>query len=164
MILQVAHSQEINSEYTLGAGDVIKITVFGQSDLTLEARLSNTGVVKYPFLGELPLIGKTTNEVESIIDNGLRHDYLVNPSVSVIVLQYRPFFIDGEVKRPGGYPYQPGLSLDKAVALAGGFTERANREVFIIKRDILGEELESEVSIAELVEPGDSITIKSRFF
>ncbi|MFC3121290.1 polysaccharide biosynthesis/export family protein [Agaribacter flavus] len=151
-------------EYTLGAGDLVNITVFGEEDLFVETRVSNVGVIKYPFLGELQLIGKTVNEVERIIDEGLRGDYLINPTVSVSVIEYRPFFIDGEVKRPGGYSYQPGLSFDKAVALAGGYTERANKAKVNTKRIIDGREESLELSVGDIVLPGDIITIPSRFF
>ncbi|MGQ8365252.1 polysaccharide biosynthesis/export family protein [Glaciecola sp. 1036] len=160
-----AQAQEpAQDAYSLGSGDVIKITVFGQEDLTLETRLSNIGNIKYPFLGEIKLIGRTVDEVEQLIDQGLRGDYLVDPSVSVTVIEYRPFFIDGEVKKPGGYPYQPGLSFDRAVALAGGYTERANKSLVFAKRVVNGQETTLELDSNYIVYPGDIITIPSRFF
>ena len=152
------------NQYTLGAGDLVEITVFGQDDLTVRTRLSNTGTISYPFMGDIELVGLTLNQVEQIIDDGLRGDYLVNPSVSVSVIEYRPFFIDGEVKRPGGYPYQPGLSINKAAALAGGFTERAARNKVSIVRTIAGEEQKFEAQESDIVFPGDIITIQQRFF
>ena len=152
------------NEYTLGAGDEVRITVFGQDDLTVETKLSNVGVIRYPFLGDIGLVGKTVNQVEQLIDQGLRGDYLVNPSVSVTVTEYRPFFIDGEVKRPGGYPYQPGLTIDRAAALAGGYTERAAKGKVVIKRIRAGEELEFEFSGNQVIMPGDIVTVQSRFF
>ena len=151
-------------QYTLGSGDRVKITVFGQDDLMVETRLSNVGVINYPFLGDINLVGLTVNEVENLIDNGLRGDYLINPSVSVTVIEYRPFFIDGAVKRPGGYPYQPGLSINKAAALAGGFTERANRSSVTITRKLSGQETEIEASITDIILPGDVVTVNERFF
>lgn len=157
-------AQVSESEYTLGAGDLIKITVFGQDDLSLETRLSNVGYIRYPFLGDIGLVGKTVNQVEQLIDTGLRGDYLINPSVSVTVEEYRPFFIDGEVKRPGGYPYQPGLTIDKAAALAGGYTERAAKGQVIVRRLIAGSESNFELSSNEIIMPGDIVTVKSRFF
>ncbi|MFW8592232.1 polysaccharide biosynthesis/export family protein [Glaciecola sp. 2405UD65-10] len=163
-LLGLSHAQVSESEYTLGAGDLIKISVFGQSDLSLETRLSNVGYIRYPFLGDIGLVGKTVNEVEQLIDSGLRGDYLVNPSVSVTVEEYRPFFIDGEVKRPGGYPYQPGLNIDKAAALAGGYTERAAKGQVIIRRTIGGVEQNFEFNSNEIIMPGDIVTVKGRFF
>jgi polysaccharide export outer membrane protein len=152
------------SQYRLGSGDVVKITVFGQNDLSVQTRLSNIGAINYPFLGDINLIGLTVNEVESRIDSGLRGDYLVNPSVSVTVLEYRPFFIDGAVNRPGGYPYQPGLSVNKAAALAGGFTERASREKIIIVRKVIGVETTIEAAASDVILPGDIVTVQERFF
>ncbi len=151
-------------QYTLGSGDVVNISVFGQEDLSFQTRLSNVGVIRYPFLGDIKLTGKTVDEIERLIDEGLRGDYLVDPSVSVTVLEYRPFFIDGEVQQPGGYPFQPGLSLDKAVALAGGYTERANKNLMSIRRQIDGEETVTELGAKSMVFPGDIITVNSRFF
>lgn len=151
-------------QYTLGAGDVVQITVFGQEDLTVNTRLSNNGSINYPFLGDIELVGLTAAEVEELIDSGLRGDYLVNPSVSVSVLEYRPFFIDGEVKKPGGYPYQPGLSINKAAALAGGYTERASRNDIQIVREIDGVEQIIQATSVDVILPGDIITVQQRFF
>lgn len=101
------------SQYTLGSGDTVSITVYGQEDLSLETRLTDIGVINYPYLGEISVLGMTVSGLESFIYEGLKGDYLINPSVSVSIIEYRPFFINGEVKDPGGYPYQPGLTVDK---------------------------------------------------
>jgi polysaccharide export outer membrane protein len=161
---QAVQIQPVEGEYTLGSGDIVSITVFGQEDLSVETRLSNIGVIRYPFLGDIRLVGKSVNEVELLIDEGLRGDYLVDPSVSVTVIEYRPFFIDGEVNRPGGYPYQPGLTVEKAAALAGGYTERASKSVVAVRRNVSGREVTLEVVSSEIVMPGDIITVKQRFF
>lgn len=162
-----AYAQEGNlsmSQYQLGSGDRINISVFGQDDLSMEIRLPDVGTINYPFLGELKLVGMTAAEVESLIYEGLLGDYLVNPSVSVAIVEYRPFFIDGEVKRPGGYPYQPGLSVNKAAALAGGYTERANRDKITIVRETDGQQFEFSVSVTDMIQPGDIVTVNQRFF
>ena len=115
--INIAVAQQGNlsmSQYQLGSGDKINISVFGENDLSLEVRLPDVGTINYPFLGEVKLVGLTAAEVEQLIYTGLKGDYLINPSVSVTITEYRPFFIDGEVKRPGGYPYQPGLTVNKA--------------------------------------------------
>ncbi|MGB3724224.1 MAG: polysaccharide biosynthesis/export family protein [Glaciecola sp.] len=166
LVLQnYAYAQVSDSEYTLGSGDEIRITVFGQEDLTVETKLSNVGVIRYPFLGDITLVGKTVNQIETQIDKGLRGDYLVDPSVSVTVVEYRPFFINGEVKRPGGYPYQPGLTIDKAAAIAGGYTERANvNGNMMVRRNIAGNETSVQLVANDTVMPGDIITVQSRFF
>ena len=114
--INIAVAQQGNlsmSQYQLGSGDKINISVFGENDLSLEVRLPDVGTINYPFLGEVKLVGLTAAEVEQLIYTGLKGDYLINPSVSVTITEYRPFFIDGEVKRPGGYPYQPGLTVNK---------------------------------------------------
>ena len=152
------------SQYQLGSGDRVKISVFGQEDLSLEVRLPDVGTINYPFLGEIKLVGLSAAEVEQLIYEGLLGDYLVNPSVSVSIVEYRPFFIDGEVKRPGGYPYQPGLSVNKAAALAGGYTERASKDKIQIIREKDGQQLEFSVSVTDMIQPGDIVTINQRFF
>jgi protein involved in polysaccharide export with SLBB domain len=158
-------AQNSQNEYVLGTGDQIQITVFGQLDLRVETRLSNVGVIRYPFLGDIGLLGKTVNEVENVIDEGLRGYYLVNPSVSVTIIEYRPFFIDGAVNKPGGYPYQPGLTIDKAAALAGGYTKRAAKDKYVIRRNINETEVDLELSdIETFVLPGDIVTVKESFF
>lgn len=160
-----AFSQEDTfSSYKLGSGDIINISVFGQEDLTKEVRLSHLGVINYPFLGDIRAVGLTAAELESLIYNGLLGDYLVKPSVSVTILEYRPFFIDGEVKKPGGYPYQPGLSIDKAAALAGGYTERASKTKIQVVRNINGQEQTLQVQSVFTVLPGDIVTIQQSFF
>lgn len=152
------------SHYRLGSGDVIKISVFGQDDLSLTTRLPLLGVINYPFLGDLKAVGVTASELETTILNGLKGDYLVDPSVSITIIEYRPFFIDGEVKKPGGYPYQPGLSVDKAAALAGGYTERASKTKIVIIRDLAGEQTTYQASTSDTVLPGDIVTIQQTFF
>ncbi|GAC32270.1 polysaccharide biosynthesis/export family protein [Paraglaciecola polaris] len=153
------------SQYKLGSGDVIKVTVFGQPDLSLTTKLPNHGVINYPFLGDLSVIGLTGAELEAKLYAGLKGDYLIEPSVSVTVIDYRPFFIDGEVKRPGGYPYQPGLSVDKAAALAGGYTERASKtKIFIRRENESGQQEQLSARSTDVVLPGDIVTVQQSFF
>ncbi len=163
-IVQAQEGNASMSSYRLGVGDKVAINVFGQSDLSMETRLPDVGKINYPFLGELKLVGLTLSEVEKLIYNGLEGDYLVNPSVAVSIVEYRPFFIDGEVKNPGGYPYQPGLSVNKAAALAGGYTERASRSDIQVVRERDGRQETIEVNVSHLIQPGDIITIPQRFF
>lgn len=152
------------SQYKLGAGDIIQIKVFGQADLLLKTRLSNDGMINYPLLGEISVVGMTANELEILIYTGLLGDYLVNPSVAVSIEEYGPFFIDGEVNRPGGYPYQPGLTIDKAAALAGGYTQRAAKTEVEVIREIGGSAQIIEVNATQFIYPGDSIKVKKTFF
>lgn len=156
---------EGNSQYKLASGDVIRINVFGELDLSFEElRLTDAGTFSYPFIGELRAKGKTAAEIEQMIIDKLKGDYLIDPRVSVSVLQYREFFISGEVKEPGGYPFQPGLTLRRAVALAGGLTERASVNRISIIRDQDANRAAEAASLDTKVLPGDTITIDQGFF
>lgn len=147
--------------YQLGEGDQIAIQVFDEPDLTMEAQVGASGSINYSYLGDLKVSGKTAVQLEQHITTLLRDGYLVNPSVNVSIKEYRPFYIGGEVRQPGSYPYQPGLTLNKAIALAGGLTERASsRRIFIAKPD--GDEFRASQS--QTVAPGDIISIKEGFF
>ncbi len=156
---------EGNSQYKLASGDVIRINVFGERDLSFEElRLTDAGTFSYPFIGEVQAKGKNAAEIEQIIVNKLKGDYLVDPRVSVSVLKYREFFISGEVKTPGGYPFQPGLTLRRAIALAGGLTERASEGRITIIRDRDGNRTPEAGTLDTQVMPGDTITIAQGFF
>lgn len=153
------------SLYQLGSGDVISIVVFGEDDLKLSRiRLTDAGTISYPVLGELKVLGRTVGELEKIITDGLRGRYLVNPRVSVSVDEYRPFFIHGQVEKGGGYPYQPGLTIRKAVSIAGGFKERASKEKIFVLRDRDRGSKPVKVELDTPVSPGDIITVEESFF
>ncbi len=152
------------SDYALGSGDLLSIQVFGEEDLSLEVRLSDAGTFAYPFLGELRVVGKSISQLAELIRTQLADGYLVSPSVHVRVLEYRQFFVNGEVKKPGGYAYQPGLTLQKAVALAGGFTERASRTKMFVVHDGGDSSKPDRVTLGDKVRPGDIVTIEESFF
>jgi polysaccharide export outer membrane protein len=156
---------ESNSTYKLASGDVIRINVFGEKDLSIEEiRLNDAGIFSYPFIGDVRAKGKTAAEIEQTLTESLKGDYLVDPRVSVSVLTYREFFISGEVKTPGGYPFQPGLTLRRAVALAGGLTERASTGRITIIRDQNPSRTPEQATLDTVVMPGDTITIDQGFF
>lgn len=164
-VMNFASGQSLQfNQYTLGSGDSLSITVYGQEDLSLETRLTDIGVINYPYLGEISVLGMTVSGLESFIYEGLKGDYLVNPSVSVSIIEYRPFFINGEVKDPGGFPYQPGLTVDKAAALAGGYTERASKTKIFIDRTINGKQITLNGDRYMQILPGDIINIEQTFF
>ncbi len=151
------------NQYILGPGDKIEIKVFGQDDLSIITLLGNSGKINYPFLGELKIVGLTVKQVEGIIKKGLKGPYLVNPNVYTNVLEYRPFYIHGEVNNPGGYPYQPGLTVNQAVALAGGLTERASEnKIFLYKEDNKNKRINA--SLSSQINAGDTITIDQSIF
>lgn len=153
------------SNYRLGSGDVVTIQVLGEDDLTRRSiRLSDAATISYPIVGEIHLAGKTVGELERIIADGLRGRYLVNPQVTVTIDEYRRFFINGQVGQPGGYPYFPGLSVLKAITIAGGFRERAAQDKIYIVRDSDAEQKRVRVDLKAQVYPGDVITVEESFF
>jgi len=156
---------EGGAQYRLSSGDVIRINVFGEESLSFEElRLTDAGTFSFPFIGEVRAQGKTTGQIEQIVIDKLKGDYLIDPRVSVSILEYREFFISGEVKNPGGYPFQPGLTLRRAVALAGGLTERASVRRISIVRDHDDARKSQDASLDTQVMPGDTITIDQGFF
>jgi polysaccharide export outer membrane protein len=153
------------SSYRLGAGDVITVQVLGEEDLRREKiRLSDAATISYPILGEIRLAGKTVAELERLIRDGLKGRYLVNPQVTVTINEYRSFFINGQIERPGGYPFIPGLTVRKAVSLAGGFKERASREKIFVIREEDRTQTPRKVDLNAAVHPGDIITVEESFF
>ncbi len=153
--------------YTLNTGDHVQITVFEEPDLSIDAVLDDTGAISFPLLGETNVRGLTPRELEAAITEGLRGRFLINPQVNVSIREYRPFFVRGEVANPGGYPFKPGLTLEKAVSIAGGFTSRASRKEFYIMSDDADENESGKGQPAQLnsrVRPGDVINIEQSFF
>jgi polysaccharide export outer membrane protein len=152
------------SEYQLGPGDKLRITVHESPDLTGEFMVSGSGFVSMPLIGEVQAGGLTVRQLADAIAAKLTPDYLKNPRVSIEVLNFRPFDIIGEVNKPGSYPYRPGMTILNAVAMAGGFTYRANKDSMYIKRakDPDGREVEANTETTVL--PGDIIRVKERFF
>lgn len=153
-----------NTGYTLALGDVISINVFDESDLSFaRVLITDTGKIPFPFLGEVQATGQTVVQVQEAIADGLQPDYLIDPKVSVSVVEYRPFFLTGEVEKPGSIPYQPGLTLRQAITIAGGLTERASESKITV---ISGGKTNNPVKIDlnYQIKPGDTITIEESFF
>ena len=153
------------STYRLGSGDVVSIRVLGEDDLKREKiRLSDAGTISFPIIGEIRVLGKRVAELEALIADGLRGKYLLNPVVSVTIEEYRPFFVNGQVEKSGAYPFQPGLTIRKAVSLAGGFKERASKEKIFVIREDDKTQTPFKVDQSTLVRPGDIITVEESFF
>jgi len=150
--------------YELGSGDRISIQVFDENELTMTTVVGESGVINYSYLGNIQVAGKTPTELEQEITALLKDGYLINPSVNISIVEYRPFFINGEVSRPGAYPYQPGLTLDSAIALAGGLTDRASRRRMYVQREDNADSGRSKISFSARIEPGDVIQIEEGFF
>src|SRR5271156_5937984 len=151
------------SDYVLGAGDKLRITTFGEDDLSGEFQVSSTGIISMPLIGEVKAAGLTVSQVQSTITNKLADGYMKSPHVSLEVLNYRPFFIVGEVMKPGSYNYVNGMSVINAVAMAGGYTYRADKDDIKIKHGG-NEGKEEKVDESTTVVPGDVITVPERFF
>ena len=150
----------VADSYNLSAGDEVSITVFGEPDLSLSAKLDENGLLNYPLLGALQAGGLTVSELEKTITGKLKGKYLVDPDVRVSVAEYRQVYLNGEVGAPGGYNYKPGMTLNKAIALAGGYTELASRERVILTRVINGVAQKFSMRPNDAVLPGDIITIE----
>jgi polysaccharide export outer membrane protein len=151
--------------YTLGTGEQVRIVIFGQGQLTGEFTVNDAGYISVPLLGNIPANGETTDELAQTISTALQDKkILVNPSVSVEVLRYRPVFILGEVAKPGQYPYEPGMTAVTLVAIAGGFTYRAQTGYVSVLRKIDGHVAEGRAPRGEQLLPGDVVTIFERYF
>lgn len=162
--LQPAVAQT-DTSFRLGAGDRIRVTVFGQEDLSGEFEVDGTGRVSLPLIRSVQAKGLTLAELEQAITERLQPDFLKDPRVSIDVLNYRPFYIIGEVKEPGSYPYVNGMTVWNAVAMAGGFSYRARKSEVEIKRG--GDTAQTAWQDADpdtIVYPGDVIRVPERFF
>jgi polysaccharide biosynthesis/export protein VpsN len=153
------------STYKLGSGDLISVRVMGEEDMRREkVRLSDAGTLSFPVLGEIKVKGMTVGALEDYITKGLKGRYLLNPQVTVSIEEYRNFYVNGMVDKPGGYPFSPGLTVRKAITLAGGFKERASREKINIIRDDDPKQIAKRVDMNTAVMPGDILTIEESFF
>ena len=153
------------SSYKLGAGDMISVRVLGEDELKRErVRLSDAATLSFPVLGEIKVKGMTVGALEDYITKGLKGRYLLDPKVTVSIEEYRNFFVNGEVEKPGGYPFSPGLNVRKAISIAGGFKERASRDKVSIIRDDDPTQSPKKVDLNTPVMPGDIVTIDASFF
>jgi len=151
--------------YRLGPGEKVRLTVFRHLDLSGEFDLDGEGFLAMPLVGEIQGAGLTARQLENEIEIRLKAGgYLVNPQVSVEVLNYRPFYIIGEVNNPGSYQYVNGMTVINAVALAGGFTYRADQDDIIITRGGSEGRKIGDVKVDTLVLPGDIVEVTERFF
>lgn len=150
--------------YQLGNGDQLRITVFGQPDLTNTYQVDGQGMIQFPLVGRIHAGGMTAGQLQQEIIHKLSPDYIRNPSVSVEVMNYRPFYVLGEVNKAGAYPYVSGMTVSQAVAFAGGFTYRAKDDNYEIDRNENGQHTKIKANGDTPVRPGDVITIPERFF
>ncbi|MDP2124827.1 MAG: polysaccharide biosynthesis/export family protein [Parvibaculum sp.] len=150
--------------YRLDTGDQLRVTVFGQADLSGDFTVDGTGTISMPLLPPIVARGLTTEEFEAVVAAELGRRLLRNPNVSAQVMQFRPFFILGEVQRAGQYPYVSGMTVQSAVAIAGGYSYRANEDRVRITRNLGDRIVELGVDSKALVMPGDTILVRERYF
>lgn len=168
--VSVGSNAVLASSYKLGAGDLVKIQVYQEPDLSLDVRIDSSGEISYPLLGTVSVAGLSPGELESHLIGRLKGPYLISPSVTVSIEEYRPFYVNGEVEKPGSYSFQPGLTIDRAISIAGGFTERASKDSISVIHDQSSlskknNKVEKEsVVLSDNVFPGDVITVKQSFF
>lgn len=151
-------------DYRLGVADKVRIIVFNEPTLSGEFYVNANGALSLPLIGSVPARGATPSEVATVIQTRLANGYLKNPQVSIDVLSFRPFYILGEVGKPGEYPYSSGLTVLEAVATAQGFTYRANKRKVFIKHPGQAGAVEEKLTSDVAVQPGDTIRIGERHF
>ena len=162
--LDVASASKVET-YRLSAGDRVRITVYNEPALSSEFAVSGEGIISYPLIGNLSVSDKSVQEAQELIRARLANGYVQDPRVTIEVINYRPYYILGEIAKPGQYPFASGLTVSQAVAVAGGFSYRANQRTVFIRRG--GNDIERKVDISKniiYVKPGDTIRIGERYF
>ncbi len=150
--------------YALDSGDKLRVVVFGQDGLTNSYAVDAAGNITMPLIGAVPARGSSPGELSAAIAARLRQGFIREPHVAVEIETYRPFFILGEVSFPGQYPFVANMTVETAVAIAGGFTPRAYHTDVVISRTVRGEIVRATVPVTTPVRPGDTITISERWF
>jgi polysaccharide biosynthesis/export protein len=163
-IAAVAPAAETASVYLLDSGDKLRIVVFGQDGLSNSYIVDAAGNITMPLIGAVPARGTSTSELARVVGVRLRNGYIREPHLAIEIESYRPFFILGEVTYPGQYPYVPNMTVETAVAIAGGFTPRAYRWDVKIARNSGGQAYRMSVPLTYALRPGDTITIDERWF
>lgn len=151
-------------EYRLGIADQLRITIFGEPELSGEFVIDGEGAVSLPLVGEVPALGQTIRSFQAEVQSRYASGYLREPSLSVEVLNFRPFYILGEVNRPGEYPYGNGLTVLNAIATAEGYTYRANKRVVLIKSADDVDERRVDLTPNLRIYPGDTVRVLERLF
>ena len=160
----VPTAYEADGGYRIGAGDKVLVSVMGETDLSGEHMVDGSGTIILPFVGQVTLAGLTSNEASGMIAAGLRRGYLRQPQVSVQVVATRPVYIAGEVAQAGAYPYQPGMTVQNAIAIAGGYGPRADHGVALLTRKTSQGTRSFRVSVTAQLFPGDILFIRERWF
>ena len=150
--------------YDITSGDVLHLEVYGEPELNLDLVVGTDGYIEYPFVGRIEVSGKSIQLVKDEVVAQLKDGYFINPQVTATIKEYKPFFIQGEVNSPGSYAYEVGLTVGKAIALAGGLTERASKKKIYLTRALESSLGEVKVSMDKKMSSGDVLLIKESFF
>ncbi len=163
-VLVRAAMPESRAPYTLDSGDRLRVVVFGQDALSNTYNVDAAGRVTLPLIGAVPARGLTTAQLSGAIASRLKAGFIRDPSVAVEVETYRPFFVLGEVTYPGQYPYVPNMTVENAVAIAGGFTPRAHKYDVVVTRRTAGLPEQIKLPLDAPLYPGDTVTVAERWF
>lgn len=151
--------------YLLSPGDKLKVTVFNEPDLTGEFQVDQSGNISFPLIGSIAAAGLSATEFQNQLLKRLRNGYVRNARVSIEIASYRPFNVFGEVRNAGQYPYRPGLTVQDAIAMAGGFTYRANSRTAYIRRGTANTEMTVQLDGPRVpILPGDEVRVPERYF
>jgi polysaccharide export outer membrane protein len=155
---------DTNGPYLLDTGDVMRVTVYGDAELSKTYKVDDKGAVAFPLVGPVPVRGVTTEDAAQRLAGALANGYMRNPDVAVEIDQYRPFFIQGEVKTAGQFPYVYGMTVRAAISTAGGYTETADRDRAVVYRRQGNEMVKGAVDLDFPIFPGDTIVVQERWF
>jgi len=161
---QAAGAQPVEGGYTLGPGDKVRVTIFGEQDLSGEYQLDGNGNIRLPLIGMTRAIGYTAGGLEAAIRAALVPNYLRNPRINVEITGYRPIYVVGAVQKPGQYSYVNDMTLLNAVALAGGFTPQAKNSVVYLRHEGATEERAVPTNMPLLIRPGDTVRVETTVF
>ncbi len=155
---------QLVAPYQLDAGDELRVIVFGQQDLSNTYTVDQAGRISMPLIGSVPVRGRTTAQIEKSIASALSNGFVRNPDVSVEVDRHRPFFAMGEVGAAGQYPFVPGITVQQAIAVAGGFTPRADKISVLVTRSRDGVVETALLGMSDPLLPGDTLYVRERLF
>ncbi|MAQ71716.1 MAG: hypothetical protein CL565_05935 [Alphaproteobacteria bacterium] len=164
LLVDDPNGMTIRNAYRVGPGDRLEMTVYGEDGLSKQYQVDGQGNISVPLIGVVSVEGLTPIEIEALVAERLRDGYLIDPSVTIEITEYRPFYIMGEVRRPGSYNYIDGMNVLNAVAVGGGFTYRAKTKEIEVVRSAGNDSMTVTLKPEDQIMPGDIIRIKERFF
>ena len=158
------YAVDTKGPYQLDTGDTVRVTVYGDEELTDTYRVDDSGAVAFPLVGPVQVRGQTTENAGRRLAGALANGYMRNPDVAVEVAEYRPFFIQGEIGNSGQFPYVDGMTVRAAISTAGGFSDTANRDQAVVYRRQGSEMVKGTVDLDFPIYPGDTIVVLERWF